>query len=239
MSAEIRTGRLGLRLLLSGSIKNGDSPAGLCRPAGDRPNGHRHLGGPDHHLSTGTAWLPDSQANSPWVSETRRHVISTVCRGWWGWGTYGSLLVSVLGKEVSGSFVRLALGGASLEMKGAHSYTRKRPLLRNATVSIRGAHNTDTATCIHEHTNTQPCTLAPRASVRPGEGCAWLLEEPLSGFPSYKPGNSSGKSLDVHPALNRAQKQLRKGGHLAPAGAGRGNIVGEGCDGTCRNSEQH
>lgn len=143
MSAEIRTGRLGLRLLLSGSVKNGDSPAGLCRPAGDRPNGRRHLGGPDRHLSTGTAWLPDSQANSPWVSETRRHVISSVCRGWWGWGTYGSLLVSVLGKEVSGSFVRLALGGGSLEMKGTHSYTRKRPLLRNATVRIRGARNTD------------------------------------------------------------------------------------------------
>lgn len=38
MSAEIRTGRLGLRLLLSGSVKNGASHAGLCRTAGDRLN---------------------------------------------------------------------------------------------------------------------------------------------------------------------------------------------------------
>lgn len=43
--------------------------------------------------------------------------------------------------------VCLAISGASLEMKGAHGYTGKRPFIRNAIVSVRGAHNTDTETC--------------------------------------------------------------------------------------------
>lgn len=83
MSAEIRTGRLGRRLLLSGSIKNGDSHTCLRGLAGDAWNGGRHPGEPDHHLSAGAAWLPDSQADSPCISETRRQVTGTV------WGMVG------------------------------------------------------------------------------------------------------------------------------------------------------
>lgn len=48
------------------------------RPAEDAPNGSRHPGGSDNQLLTGTAWLPDSQANSPCISETKRHVVGTV-----------------------------------------------------------------------------------------------------------------------------------------------------------------
>lgn len=70
MSAEIWVGRLGPRLLLSGSIKNGASNARLCRPARDTPIGSRQPGA-DHHSST-RQW-----ANGPRVSEMSRHVTGT------------------------------------------------------------------------------------------------------------------------------------------------------------------
>lgn len=65
MSAETRTGRL----LLSGSIKNGDSHACLRRSAGDARNGGRHSGEPDCHLATGAVRLWDSQSHSPCTSD--------------------------------------------------------------------------------------------------------------------------------------------------------------------------
>lgn len=65
MSVETRTGRL----LLSGSIKNGDSHACLCRPAGEARNGGGHSGEPDCHLATGAVRLWDSQSHSPCTSD--------------------------------------------------------------------------------------------------------------------------------------------------------------------------
>lgn len=46
--------------------------------AEDAPNRSRHPGGPAHQLSTRTAWLPDSQANSSCISETKRHAVGIV-----------------------------------------------------------------------------------------------------------------------------------------------------------------
>lgn len=77
MSAEMGTGRLALAFTVRQHNKQGLT-RWPRRPAGDAPNRSRHPGGSDNQLLTGTAWLPDSQANGPCISETKRHVVGTV-----------------------------------------------------------------------------------------------------------------------------------------------------------------
>lgn len=81
-------GRLGRRLLLSGKHKKWGLVHLPRQACGDAPNGGRHPGEPDRHVSTGTASLPDSQADSRCVCQIRRPVIGTV-QGVVGVGTEG------------------------------------------------------------------------------------------------------------------------------------------------------
>lgn len=102
----------------------GDSHVGLHTPPGDAPNRSRLQGGPDHRLSPGISWLPDSQANSPCVPETRGHVVGT-CAGDGGGRDRGATGVKI--KETSTVWTPSLRRGTEPEPRvarsGRHLYT--------------------------------------------------------------------------------------------------------------------